>query len=334
MEKLLTVCIPTYNMEALLGRCLDSFILDQEYMDKLQILVVNDGSHDNSSKIGHEYETKYPNTFKVIDKPNGNYGSCVNAALKVASGKYFRICDADDKYDNANLKGYLSYLEKATADIVLSSYYVLSYKSEIEKKYIVPDGLLDNTYNLDDFSFYKNGCQDLRVMHCLATRTRKLIDNNYYQTEGISYTDTQYVFFSFLYAKTISFFSKVIYHYYLGRDGQTMSKEALIRSHMQLMQNAERLVSEYTLYKEPLSANKQECLMNSIFLEIGTFYGFVFSSIKNCKEQMSKLQELIYKSKESYNPCPIEQKLMSFRTYRWWKRYHIPLSIIRFLVNK
>ena len=120
-------------MEALLGRCLDSFILDQEYMDKLQILVVNDGSHDNSSKIGHEYETKYPNTFKVIDKPNGNYGSCVNAALKVASGKYFRICDADDKYDNANLKGYLSYLEKATADIVLSSYYVLSYKSDIEK---------------------------------------------------------------------------------------------------------------------------------------------------------------------------------------------------------
>ena len=75
MNKILSVCIPTYNMERLLARCLDSFIIEKEYMDKLEIIVVNDGSKDNSIKIAYEYVEKYPNTYIVIDKSNGNYGS-------------------------------------------------------------------------------------------------------------------------------------------------------------------------------------------------------------------------------------------------------------------
>ena len=110
MEKILTICVPTYNMEALLPRCLDSFIIEEEFMNRLEIIVVNDGSKDRSSEIAHQYEAKYPNSFIVIDKPNGNYGSCVNAALKIARGKYFRICDADDYYISKNLSDYISLL--------------------------------------------------------------------------------------------------------------------------------------------------------------------------------------------------------------------------------
>jgi len=74
-------------------------------MDMLEIIVVNDGSNDNSSAIAHEYAENYPHNYIVIDKPNGNYGSCINAALKIATGKYFRICDADDRYNKINLQG-------------------------------------------------------------------------------------------------------------------------------------------------------------------------------------------------------------------------------------
>lgn len=109
MKKILSVCIPTYNMEALLGRCLNSFIVDKNYMNQLEIIIVNDGSKDNSSRIAHEYANKYPDTFVVVDKPNGNYGSCINAALKVATGYYFRICDADDRYENSNLVAYIDF---------------------------------------------------------------------------------------------------------------------------------------------------------------------------------------------------------------------------------
>ena len=94
MEKILTIVIPTYNMQDYLHRCLDSLIVPEEQMKHLEVLVVNDGSKDNSSAIAHEYQNKYPDTFRVIDKDNGHYGSCVNAALKIATGKYFRLVDA------------------------------------------------------------------------------------------------------------------------------------------------------------------------------------------------------------------------------------------------
>lgn len=90
MNKILTIIIPTYNMEKYLRRCLDSLIIDEEGMKQLEVLVINDGSKDSSSQIAHEYQDKYPDTYRVIDKENGNYGSCINIGLKEAKGKYVK----------------------------------------------------------------------------------------------------------------------------------------------------------------------------------------------------------------------------------------------------
>ena len=86
MNKVITIVIPTYNMERYLDRCLNSLIIAPDLMDKLEVLVINDGCKDRSSEIGHSYEAKFPNSFRVIDKENGNYGSCINRGLKEATG--------------------------------------------------------------------------------------------------------------------------------------------------------------------------------------------------------------------------------------------------------
>ena len=93
--KVLSLCIPSYNMEAYLGRCVDS-LLAEEVIDKLEIIIVNDGSKDRTLEIANAYRDRYPQSVVVVDKPNGHYGSTVNAALKVATGRYFRLLDADD----------------------------------------------------------------------------------------------------------------------------------------------------------------------------------------------------------------------------------------------
>ena len=96
MEKVLSIIIPTYNMENYLHKCLDSLLVeDKNLRDALEVLVIIDGSKDRSSEIGHEYEEKYPGVFRVIDKENGNYGSCINRGLKEATGKYVKILDAN-----------------------------------------------------------------------------------------------------------------------------------------------------------------------------------------------------------------------------------------------
>ena len=117
MSKILTIVVPSYNMEAYLGKCLDSLIvrdadgsLNANMMDALEVLVINDGSKDRTSEIGHSYEAKYPGTFRVIDKENGHYGSCVNRGLAEAKGAFIRVLDADDYVDNAKFKLFLELL--------------------------------------------------------------------------------------------------------------------------------------------------------------------------------------------------------------------------------
>lgn len=121
--KLLTIIIPTYNMEALLEKDLTSLVLENaEQRAKLDVIVVNDGSKDHSSEIAHQFAERYPEEFRVLDKPNGNYGSCINAALPMIEGKYVRIMDADDTYYTENLPAYLDVLEQQDAELVLSPY--------------------------------------------------------------------------------------------------------------------------------------------------------------------------------------------------------------------
>ena len=122
MSKILTIVIPTYNMQNYLRRCLDSLIVSPELMGFLEVLVVNDGSKDNSSAIAHEYQEKHPDTFRVIDKENGNYGSCVNRGLAEAQGKYIKVLDADDWFDTKNFEAFMQFLENNDTDLVISDF--------------------------------------------------------------------------------------------------------------------------------------------------------------------------------------------------------------------
>lgn len=332
MEKILSVCVPTYNMESLLSRCLDSFVVDNETMNQLEIIVVNYGSQDKSLEIAFQYYSKYPDTFVLIDKPNGNYGSCINVALKQATGRYFRICDADDTYNPDNITQYINYLQTCDSDIVISEYATCAFNSSVVKSTSIPESISKIKYDLDNFSFDNYHVSDSLVMHCLCVKRQLLIDNNYVQLEGISYTDAQFVFSSLLYSNTVSFVSLCIYNYYLGRDGQTMSTASLVKSYMHLYKNAEKMVDDYIKWNKPLSNTKANLLMKPIFLELGTFYGTVFQYIDHPSDKLSLLDVIIKKSKTSINPCPIYEGLMKYNTYKLWKLYHIPISILRKMI--
>lgn len=331
MDKILTIVIPTYNMEVLLKRCLDSFILDRDTMDKLEVIIVNDGSKDNSSKIAHEYESNYPNTFKVIDKENGNYGSCINAALKVANGNYFRICDADDRYEKENVSEYINLLKSSSADIVFSPYYTLNYDSSVKQKMEACPIEKAKEVNISSINWSDALYMRYRAMHCMAVKTRNLTSNNYYQTEGISYTDTQFVFYSILYSDTCSFFDKPIYYYYLGRDGQTMANASMMKSNMHFYENAKRMLETYV--KLPLGFNerKRVLLFKNIYTEMNLFVSVVLCHLKNPNLQISLINKMIEMSKTSIIPCPLYDSLMENKFFRIWRKYHISPSMIYFL---
>ena len=98
-SKILTIVVPSFNMEALLRKGLQSLLIEKN-PQRLEVIVVNDGSTDQTLAIAKEFHSRFPQTFTFIDKENGNYGSCINAGLKIAQGKYIKILDADDYVDN------------------------------------------------------------------------------------------------------------------------------------------------------------------------------------------------------------------------------------------
>lgn len=111
MEKILTITIPSYNVEKYLDETLPHYF-DERVLPDIEILIVNDGSKDNTLAIANGYHEKYPESVFVIDKPNGGHGSTINAGIAAARGKYFKVIDADDWVDTESFVKLIDTLKK------------------------------------------------------------------------------------------------------------------------------------------------------------------------------------------------------------------------------
>ena len=97
MDKLLTISIAAYNVESTLEDALSPFC-ECENKDKLEVLIIDDGSKDETAEIGKEYERQHPDIFRVISKKNGGWGSTLNVGIQEGKGRYFKQLDGDDYF--------------------------------------------------------------------------------------------------------------------------------------------------------------------------------------------------------------------------------------------
>lgn len=223
----LSVVVPVYNMEKYLPACLDS-LTDDIIPDTLEVIVVNDGSTDRSLDVIYEYERKRPDLIKVIDKANGNYGSCVNAGLAVATGKYFRMLDADDRFDVDALAELLRRLETCETDLVVTLIVEeLFHEDKKVDEIIHPFETVkkNHIYRTDEFYIHTHVLDGEFRMHGMTYKTDVLRRSGLRLMEGISYTDTIYLYQPFAYARDFIVYDLYLYHYRIGRDGQTMDPE-------------------------------------------------------------------------------------------------------------
>lgn len=342
MNKILTIIIPTYNMEKYLRRCLDSLIIDEEGMNQLEVLVINDGSKDTSSQIAHEYQDKYPNTFRVIDKENGNYGSCINRGLEEATGRYTKILDSDDCYYTENFQEFITLLKDASADIVFSPFDTYTFDSILKNKMECIDFPNGKIFDIDEIKWPNRIEGRYRAMHCMAVSTAILKGNHYHQTEGISYTDTQFIFYSVLYSKTCAFYDKPIYKYYIGREGQTMSKASLKKSSLHFYKNARVMMDTYMTLPATISENKRSilfaCLSSCFTFHLHIVLSYVFHSANELKLS----RQLMDDAKKSSLWCPLadfSNKNGGFHSIKkifviyLWKEKHFPPILIYVLAR-
>lgn len=249
MKKILTIVIPTYNMEQYLDKCLSSLILDdRELMESVEVLVVIDGAKDNSSTIAHTYKEKFPKTYRVIDKENGNYGSCINRGLYEATGKYIKVLDADDTFDTINYEKFLRYLLVTKADCVLTPMIQVSEDGKELKTFsckLRPEELI----TLDELGT----AADNMWMHCVCYNTEKVRALGYMQTEGISYTDQEWICVPMAAMDLIAYYPSVVYRYLVGREGQTIDTAVWNKNFWMEIKGAIAMIEGRVLYGEIVS---------------------------------------------------------------------------------
>ena len=244
--KLLSVIIPAYNMEAYLAQCVES-ILRTPSLAAVEIIIVNDGSKDKTLRIAKQYAERYADTVRVVDKPNGNYGSTINAALPLAQGEYVKILDADDRFDGSLVAEMLTFLRKMQGvDMVITPFVEVEGRHERRVEYNIYSRKVyeyGKVYDAD--KIFSDGVIRYFMMHGVCYRTDMLRKMSYRQSEGVSYTDQEWVFYPLFRVKTIAFADIPLYRYNLSREGQTMDLRVQMRSISQLVAVTEAMAQYF-----------------------------------------------------------------------------------------
>lgn len=120
-EDIVSVVVPIYNVELYMRKCIDT-IISQTYKE-LEIILVDDGSTDESGKIVDEYEKK-DTRIKVIHKLNGGLSDARNAGMKEAKGKYICFIDSDDFIEKNMIENMVNQIKKSNSDVVICGFYV------------------------------------------------------------------------------------------------------------------------------------------------------------------------------------------------------------------
>ena len=144
-EKLLSVIIPAYNVEKYLEKCVES-VVNQTYKN-IEIIIVDDGSRDNTPQICDELASKYKN-IKVIHQANQGSNKTRENGLNASTGEYIAFIDSDDYIDLTAYEKAIKVLEENDCDIVQFGYYYIKPDGEILKTRCTPSIKLGNPHEI------------------------------------------------------------------------------------------------------------------------------------------------------------------------------------------
>lgn len=226
--KYITLAVPCYNSESYMRRCVDSLLAGGK---DVEIILINDGSTDKTGEIAEEYRIKYPDIVRAVHKENGGHGSGVNIGLEMASGIYYKVVDSDDWLDK---KAYLNLLEQIRSfesgypDLMICN-YVYDHLDEgtsrvMDYRNIFPDGQKCTWNDIGKFR-----PSQYLIMHSLMFRTDILRTSGVKLPEHTFYVDNLFSYHPLPYVRNIYYMDLNLYHYYLGRDDQSVNEKVLMK---------------------------------------------------------------------------------------------------------
>lgn len=264
-NKILAIGIPSYNGEKYLDRCINTFV-DEELFDKIEVIIVNDGSTDNTKEIAEKYQKLYPKMVRVINKENGGHGSAVNAALYSTNAKYYKVVDCDDWVDTEKLKELVEFLEKNNCDIVSNNYETVNMvtgETDLIATRNVKYGEIYKFSEIDAENIYMS-------IHSMTYRTKLLTEHNIKLQEKTFFVDVEYQLLPIPYVKTVAFLDFVVYKYMIGNVNQSVDMNNFIRRYSDHDRVVKRILDFLDTAK--LSENQEKYVSNVFTKVLYTHY--------------------------------------------------------------
>ena len=286
-QKLLSVAIPSYNSEAYMEHCINTLLSGGE---KVEILIVNDGSKDNTAEIADKYAAEYPTMIKAIHQENGGHGEAVNAGLRNATGKFFKVVDSDDWVNEEALQKVLDTLEVYQDDIeLLISNYVYEKQGAKHKKVMEYSKYLpiNKVFSWKDMKPFPVG--KYLLMHSVIYKTEMLKTCGLELPKHTFYVDNIFVFDPLPSVKQMYYLNVDFYRYFIGRDDQSVNETVMIRRLDQQMR-VNRIMAESFSEKEISSEYLEKYMFN--YLSIITTVSSILAIKSGTDEHLAMKKEL------------------------------------------
>lgn len=260
--KYISLAIPCYNSEAYMTHAIESILPGGE---DVEIIIVNDGSKDNTSRIGHEYAEKYPDIIKVIDKENGGHGDAVNSGLAAASGKYFKVVDSDDWVKEESLHRILQVLrgfeeEGQQVDMLIANYVYekegMENKKCIHYRNVLPQ---DEIFHWSDIGHFH--LDQYILMHSVIYRTELLQLCQLRLPKHTFYVDNIYVYYPLPHVRKMYYMDEDFYRYYIGREDQSVNEKVMIKRVDQQIFVTKKMIDMYQM-KEITNKKLKKYMIN------------------------------------------------------------------------
>lgn len=284
--KKVSVIVPVYNVEEYIDKCLET-LTNQTFKD-FEIIIVNDGSPDNSESIILNYQKKYPQLIKYYKKENGGLSSARNYGIEKSNGKYLMFIDSDDYVTTDMIEKLFNRIEEEQSDMAICNYFRVTCKGKIIKNYNNNPGTTNIKSN-PEIILNKQAAWN-------KIYKKELFSQNKFD-EGKYYEDLRLIPKLYLECKKIAFIDDFCY-YYIERDNSIM-KDINLDKNYEIVEAIDSLIAHYKSHNKYEEYREEIEFMMLDNIMVSTFDRIICST-NNIKNNLKRYWEFINNNFPNY----------------------------------
>lgn len=327
--KTLTILVPCYNVAHCVRRCIDS-MLAEAVLNDIEILLINDGSKDNTLEVLRDYEQRNPEVVRVIDKENGGWGTAINLGIREAKGKYVKEVDADDWVSTENLPSYIAFLKEHDIDYIATDYTEYFKADDHYEHHGYQQEIYNIIMSLNDFWEKHPTAWDFPI-HAITYRTQML------QECGLKvgdryYGDIEYNLYPLPHVKTICVLPLNVTVYFRGSDEQSTSTAGYAKHFRDYAAMSQRITHFYLDAPVSLHPNLKHFIEDTVRGTIVRAYYLMMSpvyagKVEKINDELKKYDQWLKgTNKYLYYECG-KQRKHGISTIRLWRYTGINILI-------